>query len=160
MIGILLRVFIYILKYEKLVTRINSKTSLFNNSEKIQIFSYKNKLGNNINFAVTKGLLRPNKTTAVRVISTKLKNKNILNNFEIKKSLKLLSRYKKFLLLIINNSNTINDKNINTLRYYGIGAQIIKDLKVKNMLLISRKRKKIIGLEGFDLKIKKQIIIK
>jgi 3,4-dihydroxy 2-butanone 4-phosphate synthase / GTP cyclohydrolase II len=150
----------YRLKYEKLVTRINSKTSLFNNSEKIQIFSYKNKLGNNINFAVTKGLLRPNKTTAVRVISTKLKNKNILNNFEIKKSLKLLSRYKKFLLLIINNSNTINDKNINTLRYYGIGAQIIKDLKVKNMLLISRKRKKIIGLEGFDLKIKKQIIIK
>ena len=150
----------YRLKYEKLVTRINSKTSLFNNSEKIQIFSYKNKLGNNINFAVTKGLLRPNKTIAVRVISTKLKNKNILNNFEIKKSLKLLSRYKKFLLLIINNSNTINDKNINTLRYYGIGAQIIKDLKVKNMLLISRKRKKIIGLEGFDLKIKKQIIIK
>jgi 3,4-dihydroxy 2-butanone 4-phosphate synthase / GTP cyclohydrolase II len=150
----------YRLKYEKLVTRINSKTSLFNNSGKIQIFSYKNRLGNNINFAVTKGLLSPNKTTAVRVISTKLKNKNILNNFEIKKSLKLLSRYKNFLLLIINNSNTINDKNINTLRYYGIGAQIIKDLKVKNMLLISRKRKKIIGLEGFGLKIKKQIIIK
>ena len=64
------------------------------------------------------------------------------------------------MLLIINNTNKIADKNINTLRYYGIGAQIIKDLKVKNMILISRKRKKIIGLEGFCLKIKKQVIIK
>jgi len=50
--------------------------------------------------------------------------------------------------------------NIYTLRYYGIGAQIIKDLKVRNMILISRSKKKIIGLEGFGIKIKKQIIIK
>ena len=56
--------------------------------------------------------------------------------------------------------NAMKDKNINTLRYYGIGAQIIKDLNVKNMILISRSRKKIIGLDGFGLKIKKQIIIK
>ena len=47
-----------------------------------------------------------------------------------------------------------------TLRYYGLGAQIIKDLSIKNMILISRSRKKIIGLEGFGLKIKKQVIIK
>ena len=47
-----------------------------------------------------------------------------------------------------------------TLRYYGIGAQIIKDFKVKNMILLSRSKKKIIGLEGFGLKITKQIIIK
>ena len=47
-----------------------------------------------------------------------------------------------------------------TLRYYGLGAQIIKDFKVKNMILLSRTRKKIIGLEGFGLKIKKQEIIK
>ena len=52
-----------------------------------------------------------------------------------------------------------NDTDI-TLRYYGIGAQIIKDFKIKNMILLSRTKKKIIGLEGFGLKIKKQIIIK
>ena len=64
-------------------------------------------------------------------------------------------------MLIINNQkNTSNDNTINTLRYYGIGAQIIKDLNVKNMILLSRSRKKIIGLDGFGLKIKKQIIIK
>ena len=72
-----------------------------------------------------------------------------------------MSKYKNFLLLIINNKNNIPKGNsINTLRYYGIGAQIIKDLNIRNMILISRSKKKIIGLDGFGLKIKKQIIIK
>jgi len=64
-------------------------------------------------------------------------------------------------LIIINNKKIEkNEKENITLRYYGIGAQIIKDLKVKNMILVTRKRKKIIGLEGFGLKIKRQEIIK
>ena len=134
----------YRLRYEKLIERINSKLSILNKSDKIQIFSYKNKLENNINFAITKGNLKPNISTPVRVLSTKIKNKNILNNFEIKKSLKYLSKNKHFLLLIINKINKTNDSNINTLRYYGIGAQIIKDLKVKKMILISRRRKKLL----------------
>ena len=150
----------YRLKYEKLISRINVKINLSNKLGKVQIYSYRNKLDKNINFAITKGTLSPNNSTPVRVLSTRIKNKNILNNVEIKKNIKLLSKYKNFLLLIINNSNKMNGSNINTLRYYGIGAQIIKDLKVKNMLLISRRKKKIIGLEGFGLKIKKQIIIK
>ena len=150
----------YRLKYEKLISRINTKSSTVNKVEKVQIHSYKNELEKNINFAITKGKFTPNKSIPIRVLSTKIKSKNVLNNIAIKKNLKLLSKYKKFLLLIINNTHKTNDNNINTLRYYGIGAQIIKDLNVKNMVLISRRRKKIIGLEGFGLKIKKQIIIK
>jgi|TARA_B100001063_G_scaffold27776_1_gene21260 3,4-dihydroxy 2-butanone 4-phosphate synthase / GTP cyclohydrolase II len=150
----------YRLQYEKLISRINSKSIIIKNNGKIHIYSYKNKLGNNINFAITKGNLNPDKSTPVRVLSTKIKNDDILTNNKIKKALRFLSNYKNYLLLIINNSSTTNDVNINTLRYYGIGAQIIKDLKVKNMILISRSRKKIIGLEGFGLKIIKQKIIK
>ena len=52
------------------------------------------------------------------------------------------------------------NKTDNTLRYYGIGAQIIKDLKIKSMILISRSKKKIIALDGYGIKIKKQEIIK
>ena len=84
-----------------------------------------------------------------------------MSSLDIKNSLKILSKYKNFLLLVINNiNNSSEDIGINTLRYYGIGAQIIKDLNVKNMILISRSKKKLIGLEGFGLRIKKQIIIK
>jgi 3,4-dihydroxy 2-butanone 4-phosphate synthase / GTP cyclohydrolase II len=150
----------YRLQSEILISKLNTKIIKFNKTNKIQIHSYKNKLDNNINFAITKGRLHPSKSIPVRVLSTTIRYKNIINDNKIKTNLKLLSNYKNFLLLIINNNKKINDNSINTLRYYGIGAQIIKDLNVKNMILISRRRKKIIGLEGFGLKIKKQKIIK
>ena len=151
----------YRLKYEKLIIKLTSKTTYLNDKTKINIYYYKNKLENNINFAITKGILNQKKSIVVRVISTNVKNRNILNNNKIRKSLKILSKFKNYLLLVINNENKASkDNNIKTLRYYGIGAQIIKDLNVKNMILLSRSKKKIIGLDGFDLKIKKQIIIK
>ena len=149
----------YRLKNEKLIFKLSVKTLSFTKIGKIQIYSYKNKIENNINYAITKGKLNSNKAIPVRVLTAKINKKNIIGNSKIKKMLKYLSRHKNFLLLIINNTNK-EDNNINTLRYYGIGAQIIKDLKIKNMILISRSRKKIIGLDGFGLKIKKQIIIK
>ena len=49
-----------------------------------------------------------------------------------------------------------NDKSI---KNYGIGAQIIKDLKIRNMILITRSLKKVIGLDGYGIKIKKQELI-
>ena len=151
----------YRLKYEKLVYRTSSKSIISKQIGKINIYTYTNKLENNINFVITKGKFNRTKSTPVRVMSNKIRNKNILSNINVKKSLKIMSKYKNFLLLIINNKNNVSkENNINTLRYYGIGAQIIKDLNVSNMILISRSKKKIIGLDGFGLKIKKQIIIK
>ena len=151
----------YRFKYEKLVNKISSKTLNIKRIGKINIFVYKNKLENNINFAIKRGEFNQRKSIPVRVLSNKIGNKNIMNNNNIKKSLMVMSKYKNFLLLIINNKNNISkESSINTLRYYGIGAQIIKDLNIRNMILISRSKKKIIGLEGFGLKIKRQIIIK
>ena len=151
----------YRLKYERLIIKLISKTTYLNSSIKVNIHHYKSKLESNINFAITRGTLNQKKFIPVRVISANINNKNILKNTKVRSSLKILSKFKNYLLLIINNrNNVIKDKNINTLRYYGIGAQIIKDLNVKNMILLSRRRKKIIGLDGFGLKIRKQIIIK
>ena len=149
----------YRLKYEKLIIKKETKSFNLKNFEKLILHKYKNKLENNNNFAITKGKFNINSSMIVRVLSTQI-NKNILKNKKILKSLRLLNKYKNFLLLIINKKDNSDNSNINTLRYYGIGAQIIKDLKVKNMILISRSKKKIIGLEGFGLRIKKQIIIK
>jgi 3,4-dihydroxy 2-butanone 4-phosphate synthase/GTP cyclohydrolase II len=39
------------------------------------------------------------------------------------------------------------------LRNYGIGAQILVDLGVKNMRLLTNNPKKVVGLEGYGLKI-------
>ena len=46
------------------------------------------------------------------------------------------------------------------IKNYGIGAQIIKTLNIKNMILVTRSKKKVVGLEGYGIKITKQEIIK
>ena len=46
------------------------------------------------------------------------------------------------------------------IKNYGIGAQIIKALSIKKMILVTRSRKKVIGLEGYGIRISKQEIIK
>ena len=116
-------------------------------------------------------------TPRVRVISS-----NVVQNYLINQELpnsfnKTLNYFKKFnncVLVFIKDTNlksvsqTLKDyKNKDfykkgkdkLIRNYGIGAQIIKDLKIKNMTLISKSPKKVIGLEGYDIKITKQEII-
>ena len=151
----------YRLKNEKLIYKLYSKNISLKSLPNFQLSIYKNKLNNYESIALSYGKFSKNKSIPVRVLSKKINKKNFFNNLEIKKNIRLLSKYKNFLLVVINNEivknkNTVND----TLRYYGVGAQIIKDFKIGNMILFSRTKKKIIGLEGFGLKIKKQIIIK
>src|SRR5471030_304754 len=45
------------------------------------------------------------------------------------------------------------------LRDYGIGAQILLDLGIKNMILLTNRRRTVIGLEGYGLNIVEQRII-
>ena len=158
----------YRLKNEKLIINTSNKNVLIEKFGKFEIKIFKNKLDGSEHFAITKGKFNYNKSIRVRVISTNIiKNiidfkKNSLNN-----SLNYLSKFNNFALILIKDQNlsilkknTDLTKDSNILRYYGIGAQIIKDLKIKNMILVSRSKKKIIGLEGYGIKITKQEIIK
>ena len=156
----------YRLKNEKLISRIKNKKI---NINKIGIFDlsiFKNKLDNMNHLAITIGKFSLNKSPRVRVISIKKFDKlENLKNIIFTKSIKYLSQFSNFALIIITNEvlKTKKDETIkstNILRYYGIGAQIIKDLKIKNMVLVSRSNKKIIGLDGYGIKITKQEIIK
>ena len=151
----------YRLKNEKLIYKTNSKNISFKNIFNSQISIYKNKLNNFESFVISRGFISGKIPIPVRVLSKKIRKTNLLKNKEIKKNLNILSKFKKFVLIVINNEMDKKNRDTDfTLRYYGIGAQIIKDLKIKNMILLSRTRKKIIGLEGFGLRIIKQIIIK
>ena len=46
------------------------------------------------------------------------------------------------------------------LREYGLGAQILCDLGLKTIHLLTNNPRKLVGLEGYGLKITKQIPIK
>jgi len=156
----------YRLKNEKLISKIKNKKI---NIKKIGTFNlsiFQNKLDNLNHLAITKGKFSLSKPSRVRVISIKkfIKIENLKNIIFIK-SIKYLSQFNNFALIIIKNEKLKSNQaesvsSTNILRYYGIGAQIIKDLKIKNMVLVSRSKKKIIGLDGYGIKITKQEIMK
>jgi len=158
----------YRLKNEKLISSSSKENLKINKFGNFDLRIFKNKLDNSEHYAITKGRFYKNKSTRVRVLSINIIN-NIINFDKniLKNSLSYLSKYKNFALILIKDQNLNlikkkieKDNTNNILRYYGIGAQIIKDLKIKNMILVSRSRKKIIGLDGYGIKITKQEIIK
>ena len=85
---------------------------------------------------------------------------SIRNIFKL--SLRHLLKYNNFALILVKGTNQSKNSSENNsiLRYYGVGAQILKELKIKNMVLVSRSKKRIIALKGYGLKIKRQEIIK
>ncbi len=154
------------LKNEKLVKNINIKNINYKN-QKYDFLVYKNLVNKSLSFVIKRGKFSKKKSIRVRVLSQTMKNNNLkIKNKKIVKTLNYLSRFNDFALIIIKDQKSIKQKifeetkNNNILRYYGIGAQIIKDLNIKNMILVSRSKKKIIGLDGFGIKIIKQEIIK
>ena len=154
----------YRLKNEKLIINSASKSINIKRFGRFDLKIFKNKLDNIEHYVLKKGKFKSTKPTRVRVISINIFNNLInFNSPVLKKSLKHLSRFNNFALIIIKNNSSSdieNTKSNSILRYYGIGAQIIKDLKIKNMILVTRSKKKIIGLDGYDIKIVKQEIIK
>ena len=150
------------LKNERLVKSISNKKIKVKKFGIFDLKTFKNKLDGSEHYAITKGKFILNKPSRVRVIST-----NVLNSFFnfnkniFKNSLKYLNKFNNFALILVKGSNpSSSSENDKILRYYGVGAQIIKELKIKNMILVSRSKKRIIALKGYGIKITKQEIIK
>jgi 3,4-dihydroxy 2-butanone 4-phosphate synthase/GTP cyclohydrolase II len=166
----------YRLKKEKLI-KLKKQSDIKVKNQKYKIRIYENLLDGSEHFALIKGNINKSITPRVRVISS-----NVVQNYLINQQLpnsfnKTLNYFKKFsncVLVFIKDTNlksvtqTLKDYknkdfykkgNDKLIRNYGIGAQIIKDLKIKDMILITKSPKKVIGLEGYDIKIVKQEII-
>ena len=153
----------YRLKNERLIKCILNKKIKVKKFGIFDLKTFKNKLDGSEHYAITRGKFGKNKSSRVRVIST-----NVLNSFlnfnkdNFKNSIKYLNKFNNFALILIkgSNPNSTSYQNNRILRYYGIGAQIIKELKIKKMILVSRSKKRIIGLRGYGIEITKQEIIK
>ena len=166
----------YRLKKEKLI-RLKKQSDIEVKNQKYKIKIYENLLDGSEHFALIKGTIKKSVTPRVRVISS-----NVVQNYLMTQQLpnsfnKTLNYFKKFnncVLVFIKDTNlksvtqTLKDyKNKDfykkgkdkLIRNYGIGAQIIKDLKIRNMTLITKSPKKVIGLDGYGIKIVKQEII-
>ncbi len=166
----------YRLKKEKLV-KLKKQSQIIVKKQKYKIKIYENLLDGSEHFALIKGKIKKGITPRVRVISSNivqnyLINQKLPNSFN--KTLNYFKKYQNCVLIFIKDTNLRSvtqtlkkyknkefekkggDKSI---KNYGIGAQIIKDLNIRNMILITRSLKKVIGLDGYGIKIKKQELI-
>jgi len=166
----------YRLKKEKLV-KLKKISQIMVQNQQYTIKVFENLIDGSEHFALIKGNLKKNTVPRLRVISL-----NVLQNYLINQKLpnsfdKTFSYFKKFnncVLIFIRDPNLqsvtqtlkqykgkiFNKKGYDKLiKNYGIGAQIIKSLKIKNMILVTRSKKKVVGLDGYGIKIVKQEII-
>ena len=166
----------YRLKKEKLV-KLKKQSQIKIKNQKYKIKIYENLLDGSEHFALVKGKIKKGITPRVRVISSNivqnyLINQKLPNSFN--KTINYFKKYQNCVLIFIKDTNLRSvtqtlkkyknkefekkggDKSI---KNYGIGAQIIKDLNIRNMILITRSLKKVIGLDGYGIKIKKQELI-
>ena len=153
----------YRLKNEKFIKMISNRKINIKRFGNYDLKVFKNKLDGAEHYALTSKNFSYRKSPRVRVISTNIINTIFNFNKNIFKStLSYLSKFNNFALIIVKSpSQTKNSKeNSKILRYYGVGAQIIKELKIKDMILVSRSKKRIIALKGYGIKIKKQEILK
>jgi len=131
---------------------------------------FKNTLSGEKHYALVKNLSNNEDPTYVRMHKLDItkdifEEKNIFGD-EISKSFKIIENKGKGAIVIINSDMSPNiqkifkrrDSNESKLelREYGVGAQILLELGLHKIILLSNSNKKIIALDGFDLEIVSQ----
>ena len=137
-----------------------------------RIIIYKNIIDQSEHIALVKGIINPDKTILVRVhaldlLSDVLGNQATdRNGSELSSAMEIIANKGDGIIILIRDispeslSNKIlkslkqTQKKSTHIRDYGVGAQILSDLGVKNMTVLSNKKTSAIALDGFDLKIK------
>ena len=137
-----------------------------------RVIVFKNIIDNSEHIALVKGVINKKDTILVRVHALDLLS-DVLGDqsshrtgSELSSAMETISNNKSGIIILIRDlsseslskkfsRNTNNStRNLKSIRDYGVGAQILLDLGVKNMTILSNTKATAIGLDGFGLSIK------
>ena len=168
----------YRVNNDPIIRRKNENILNTRETGKWNIYSYENKVVSDSQeyLALTKGNVKSDHPVLVRVHVSNLVSdsfdgfigeKDNVGYISLRQSMHEINKYGAGLIVIINHKDsdevlskyisgkkTWNDED--KIREHGIGAQIIRDIGIREMILLSRTKRAVVGLEGFDLKIIEQ----
>ncbi len=172
-IGTIADLISYRRKNEQIVIRNSEKVFESKFGGQWRIIVYKSLIDEIEHLALIKGTIIGDITTMVRVHSFNMMydvfgelNKKESNKY-LESSMKKIAKngsgvviiindaYKDFLSNKIKNSFLLKDNESSNFRNYGVGAQILSDLGVRKMILLSNSKKVAAGIKGFGLSVEK-----
>ena len=153
--------------YDKLIERKDETEIDSKIAGKFKAIIYQSKVNNVEHLALVKGEIDSEKPVLVRmhhlnIFSDVLDDKKNNKTGMLQKAMQKIADEKCGVIVIIRQTNEaiidlINQSSSKSkhpeLRHYGIGAQILLDLGVKDMTLLTNSEKSVIGLEGYGLRI-------
>ncbi len=150
----------YRIKKQSFVKCIRVENLDLGEEKKFKMFIYKNTIDNTEHIALMKGKVIKGKDILVRMHSLNIFS-DLLNakNDDLKKAIDIISKNDNGIIVIIRNpkkellikKEKPSEKKI--LKEYGIGAQILIDLGVNKIKLLTSSSKNIVGIDGFGLEI-------
>ena len=150
----------YRIKKQSFVKCIRVENLDLGEEKKFKMFIYKNTIDNTEHIALMKGEVIKGKDILVRMHSLNIFS-DLINakNDDLKKAIDIISKNDNGIIVIIRNpkkellikKEKPSEKKI--LKEYGIGAQILIDLGVNKIKLLTSSSKNIVGIDGFGLEI-------
>ncbi len=158
-------------EHERLIELVNEREFIDKKFGKFIAKTYRSKVDDIEHLVLIKGEIHSTKPNLVRMhhfnlIDDCLFEVNSERSGLLDKSLKKITENEQGIVVIIRypdkklfDINTLQNEVANTalkqepLRDYGIGAQILVDLGVKNLVLLTNRKKPVIGIEAYGIKI-------
>jgi len=144
---------------DTLVKRVLETTRALEGQD-FRLIVYEDTISGAEHLALVKGEIRADTPVLVRMHAFHLLQDMLSAPSSLHKALAALNAEKNGVIVILRDprkkllSETLGDAPVSgNLRDYGIGAQILADLGVHQMILLTNTPKAIIGLEGYDLEV-------